>query len=252
MKGTLKGNVHYPSNFDHASKELRPSVLLLHGLGGNRDEHNGLFIRLAASLALAGMIALRVDMRGSGETGGDMRDMTIETQIEDAQDALAHLIELPGVDASRLGLVGMSFGGLTAALFAARKDAVKALVLWEAVYDMVATMKRLYGTANVKAVRARKSDHLQAGMLQLSPQFFETLEAINVDETIANYSRPVLVVQGVEDTIVPVDTAYTWKRNLVSTQTDVHLIQGADHGFTHEEWSWDAIESTVSWLVQQL
>lgn len=198
------------------------------------------------------MIALRVDMRGSGETGGDQREMTIETQIEDTKNALEQLVDLPGVNPQRIAILGMSFGGLTAALYAARTDHVKALVLWEAVYDMVATMKRLYGTANVKAVRARTRDHLQAGMLQLSPQFFETLEAINVDNIIAKYNKPVLIVQGVEDTIVPVDTAYTWKRNYAATNTDVHLIQHADHAFTQESWAWEAIETTVTWLTEKL
>jgi dipeptidyl aminopeptidase/acylaminoacyl peptidase len=246
LHGTLKGNVHYPPDFVSDGSVRYPTVLMLHGLGGNRDEHNGLFIRTAASLALAGMIALRMDFRGAGETGGSTEDLTIETQIQDAVDSLEHLRELKFVDSDRLGVLGFSFGGLVGACLAGRREDIKALALWEAPHDMVATMKRLYGTANVKSVRAR--GYLQAGMFRLGAGFFDTLEALDVNATIEHFSRPVLVVQGVEDQVVLLDTAYAWKRNFVGTEVDVHLIQHADHAFTQEAWAWEAIETTVSWM----
>ena len=169
MHGTLKGNIHHPPDFKAGGSEKYPAVLLLHGLGGNRDEHNGLFIRAAATLPLAGIVALRVDLRGAGETGGDTLKMTIETQIEDASDSLSHLRELAYVDSERLAILGLSFGGLAGACLAARREDVKALVLWEAPHDMIATMKKLYGTTALKSVRTR--GYFQAGMMQLSQPF---------------------------------------------------------------------------------
>jgi dipeptidyl aminopeptidase/acylaminoacyl peptidase len=176
--------------------------------------------------------------------------MSIETEVQDAADALDHMKDLPFVDGNKLAVLGLSFGGLAGAICAARREDVKALVLWEAPHDMVATMKRLYGPLAVKGVRAR--GYLQAGMLRLGQCFFDTLEAIDVNKTIEHFARPVLVVQGVEDTVVPVDTAFVWKRGFTGTETKVHLIQQADHAFTQEPWAWDAIETTVSWLHQQL
>lgn len=249
MHGSLKGNIHLPPDFN-PEKDKLPGILMLHGLGGNRDEHNGLFIRTAASLASAGMVALRVDFRGAGETGGDSIDMTVETQIQDSADAWEHLLNMNFVDKKRMAILGMSFGGLAGACMAGRRNDVAAVVLWEAPYDMIGVMKRLYGPLSFKAVRAR--GYLQAGMLQLSNAFFDTLEALNVDQTISQYTGPVLVVQGVEDKVVLVDTAYHWRRGFTSTETDVHLIQDADHAFTHEPWAWEAINHTVSWLQEKL
>lgn len=251
MHGSLKANLHFPPDFDGAATtKTYPAVLLLHGLGGNREEHNGIFIRTAATFALAGFIALRVDFRGAGETGGDTQDMTIESEVQDAADCIKHLLALPFVRREQLAILGLSFGGLAGAILAARRKDIAALVLWEAPYDMIATMKRLYGHVSVRSVRAR--GYLQAGMLKLSPAFFDTLEALDVDSTIAGYAGPVLIVQGVEDAVVPVDTAYHWRRGFTSTVTDVHLIQEADHAFTHEKWAWEAINHTLQWLQDKL
>jgi dipeptidyl aminopeptidase/acylaminoacyl peptidase len=249
MHGTLRGNIHYPPDFhpESASAEHQfPAVLLLHGLGGNRDEHNGLFVRAAASLALAGIIALRFDFRGAGETGGETTEITVETQIQDAQDALLHLHKLPFVDSKRVALLGFSFGGLAAAILAARRKDVPAVVLWEAPHDMTAILKKNYGPLSLKTVHER--GYHQCGAIRLSDKFFDALADLDVNGTIGSYSHPVFVVQGVEDHVVPVDTAYQWRRGFTSTETDVHLIQDADHAFTHEGWAWEAINHTVGWL----
>jgi pimeloyl-ACP methyl ester carboxylesterase len=247
LHGNLQGNLHVPHDFKE-QKGYYPAVLLLHGFGGNRHEHGGLFIKTAASLARAGMVVLRFDFRGAGETGGSTRDITIKTQIQDAHDAFEHLLGYEFVNKRAVSVVGLSFGGLTAALLAGEREDVAALVLWEAVHDMKAVLKRLYGHLSLRAVRAR--GYMQAGMMQLGCGFFDTLDQLDVDGTAAKYAGPVLIVQGVEDTVVPVDTAYQWKRAFASTEAEVDLIPNADHAFTHDVWAWNAIDRTVAWLQQ--
>src|SRR3984957_11550848 len=90
LHGNLHGNLHTPPGFKAATTGGYPAILLLHGFGGNRHEHNGLFIKAASAFARAGMVVLRVDFRGSGETGGSTRDITINTQLQDARDAFDH------------------------------------------------------------------------------------------------------------------------------------------------------------------
>jgi len=249
LHGNLHGNLHLPPDFKD-EKGHYPAVLLLHGFGGNRHEHSGLFIKAAASLARAGMVVLRFDFRGSGETGGCTRDITIKTQMQDAHDAFDHLLGHGFVNKRAVSVIGLSFGGLTAALLAGERKDVAALVLWEAVHDMKAVLKRLYGHLSIRAVRAR--GYMQAGLIQLGSGFFDALDEINVDAVASKYTGPVLLVQGVEDTVVPVDTAYQWKRTFSQTEAEVDLIQDADHAFTHDVWAWNAIDRTVAWLQRAL
>ncbi len=256
MHGTLKGNLHLPPECfaggasAPAPGVTYPAMLLLHGLGGNRHEHGGLFLKTAATLAQAGFIVLRVDFRGAGETGGSSLDLTIETQIQDANDAFQHLLEYKLVDPERVGVLGLSFGGLTAACLSGKRDDIAALVLWEAAFDMKATLKRLFGPLSLKAVRSR--GYMQAGMLQLSPEFFDALDRTQPDQLIADYSRHVLIVQGIADTVVPVDTAYEWRRSFKNTDAEVLLIPDADHAFTRDVWAHPVIKKTVQWLNEHL
>jgi dipeptidyl aminopeptidase/acylaminoacyl peptidase len=249
--GNLSANIHMPPNFQ-SNKDTHhyPAVLLLHGLGGSRHEINGLFIRLAAELALNGFVVLRFDFRGQAETGGDPLRLTLDSQIEDAAEAFEFLKEQRYIDGKRISVAGFSFGGLTAACFAATRPDLCALILWEAVFDMKAVIKRLYGATAIKSVRTR--GYMQAGMLQLSPAFFESLDRYDVAELMGTLKAPVLLVQGSHDSIVTVDTAYQWKRALSSCQPDIRLIADADHGFTHESWAREAIKNTCDWLQECL
>jgi hypothetical protein len=196
------------------------------------------------------MVALRFDFRGFGETGGSTRQISIETQIQDAADALVHLLEYPYVDKRRVALLGLSFGGLTAACLAGRRSDVAALALWEPVHDMKATMKRRYGSLPVKAVRAR--GYFNYGMVELGEHFITALDKLNVDKEVQNYANPVLIVQGVADSVVPVDTAFQWKRSFLSTEVEIDLLQEADHAFTADTHAWAAIDRTTGWLDQVL
>lgn len=229
--------------------QKHPAVILMHGLGGNRHEHGGLFIKLASALARTGFIALRIDFRGSGETGGSTLDMSLSTQVQDALDAFDYLASHTQVDSESISMLGLSFGGLTAAI-AAQKRNVATLVLWEAAYDMLTSMKNCWGRLSLKSIRAR--GYMQAGMMQLSTTFFDELESINVAEEIKSFDKPTLVVQGERDSVVTVETAYQWKRSLVACQTDVELLPEAEHAFPCDDDAWKAINITVDWLQRQL
>ncbi|PEN13189.1 hypothetical protein CRI94_11135 [Longibacter salinarum] len=95
-----------------------PAVVLLHGTGRNdRDyEHRGLkfFHVLADHLTRRGFAVLRYDMRGAGESGGHLHAADLEDLARDAASALSFLKEQPGVDATKVGLIGHSMGGMIA------------------------------------------------------------------------------------------------------------------------------------------
>lgn len=113
-----------------ATEQPVPGIVLLHS--GRSDR--AVFSRLERLLAAAGFAVLNVDWRGRGRSvgRGTYFSLSAEERAEgwrDAAAAFAHLASLPGVDADRLGSVGVIHGAEHAARAAQRDDRVKALVI---------------------------------------------------------------------------------------------------------------------------
>ncbi len=99
-----------------------PGVVLVGDLGATDRDLAGAFHRpflvLADALTRSGFAVLRLDDRGAGQTEGDERIATPEISAADAAGALAALAGTPGVDATRLGYLGLGEGAVTAAIAA--------------------------------------------------------------------------------------------------------------------------------------
>jgi pimeloyl-ACP methyl ester carboxylesterase len=97
-----------------------PTVLLLHGLGSSRRRWE----RLSGELAAAGFRAVRVDLRGFGESGGAEQKSGMAELVADLDTFVRELA------LDRYHLVGHSLGGMLAQLHTlAAPDRVRSLVL---------------------------------------------------------------------------------------------------------------------------
>lgn len=98
-----------------AGRGPHPAVVIGHGSGRVRKEDQG---ELAAGFVSAGYAVLRYDKRGVGESGGVYSGVgttnsatMIPLLAADMAAAAKHLQTLPGVDARRIGLAGVSQAG---------------------------------------------------------------------------------------------------------------------------------------------
>ena len=94
-----------------------PGVVMLHGAGSRKENH----LDFAGRLADAGMWALVPDLRGHGETGGQM-------DAGMPGDVLACLDDLRTRGAGPLGLRGSSMGGFLSLVAAPQHPGVRAVV----------------------------------------------------------------------------------------------------------------------------
>ena len=110
-----------------------PAVILVSGSGPqDRDEsvwEHRPFAVLADHLTRQGIAVLRYDDRGFGESTGSYATGTLRDFASDAMAVLHWLRAQPGVDTSKIGVVGHSEGGLLAPLMANETGAPDFLIL---------------------------------------------------------------------------------------------------------------------------
>ena len=87
------------------------------------------FRQFADSLGRRGIAVLRMDDRGYGESTGDHKSATSADFADDIRAGLAYLRTRPEIDATRLGLLGHSEGGLIAPLVALHEPELRGIVL---------------------------------------------------------------------------------------------------------------------------
>jgi dienelactone hydrolase len=113
---TLRGSLLLPTG-----KGPFPAVVLLPDMGAEDPAYDGsLLSSLADSLARQGIIALRLDERGTGKSEGKVAQTLLTDRLADAAAALNKLRTQPQVDIARIGLIGHGRGGNVALLAGAQ------------------------------------------------------------------------------------------------------------------------------------
>lgn len=103
----IRANVYTPANYD--PEKSYPAVVVAHPNGGVKEQVSGFYSQL---LAEAGFITLAFDAAYQGASEGLPRNKDIPAnRIEDIHRAADVLTRYPGVDAERMGILGICGGG---------------------------------------------------------------------------------------------------------------------------------------------
>jgi uncharacterized protein len=120
----LAGVLHIPDKRD-AGRKL-PAFLVLHGFMGSKDEsHAEIQARMLCDFGYA---ALRFDMRGCGDSGGQRGYVRCLDQVADTRNALTWLAGQPEIDPDRIGVIGHSFGAAVSVYTAGVDQRVAAVI----------------------------------------------------------------------------------------------------------------------------
>ncbi len=240
------------------------AAVLVHGGGVTRDE-GGFFTRLAAELAGAGIVSLRFDFRGHGESEGRQEDLTLCGVVNDIGAAVKQVRRLAG--AAAVHLVGTSFGGGITGFFAARYPAeVRSLVLLNPLlnYKKRFIDEKTYWTNDEIDEEAgrRLAEH---GFVEHSPTFklgrplLNELFFVKPHLVVPEVTAPTLFVHGTRDTFIPVESSRAAVDEMTSEARLVE-IDGAQHGFAvrddpgyrepqTQRWQALVIETVTDWLL---
>lgn len=103
----IAANIYTPANYGPSEKY--PAVVVAHPNGGVKEQVAGLY---AQRLAESGYIAIAADASYQGASGGAPRNVDKPAnRIEDIRGMADFITQYAGVDADRLGLLGICGGG---------------------------------------------------------------------------------------------------------------------------------------------
>ncbi len=103
----ISANIYTPANYDSSKKY--PAIVVAHPNGGVKEQVAGLY---AQRLAEQGYITITADAAYQGASGGLPRHVDKPAnRIEDIHGMADYISQYAGVDATRLGLLGLCGGG---------------------------------------------------------------------------------------------------------------------------------------------
>jgi len=214
-----------------------PTALLLHGIPGLEKNSD-----IAYALRDAGWNALIFHYRGCWGSEGDYTLAGIPDDVRAALDAITDGT-FP-VDPNRIAAVGHGLGGWAAIVTAAGRDSrIRAVVT-------------MGGLANLRTLSL--SDQLAADyarfLRNITPKGIQSQwRALGatynpVDLVDVLLPRPLLIIHGTADEIVPVPQAMELKQR--APGAELALMDGADHGFSQQRGQ--LVNTVVTWLKEKL
>jgi exosortase A-associated hydrolase 2 len=133
----LFGVLHEP-----ASGERNTGFVFCYPFAEEKLWVHRVFVNFARALGDRGHAVLRFDYMGHGDSGGDFAEATVESRLRDIACAVDTLKKkVPAVE--HVGLLGLRFGAMLAAIAAERDATVSHLILWDPVVRGSAYMREM-------------------------------------------------------------------------------------------------------------
>lgn len=235
----LTGEIFCP---EAGERNQLPALCLCHGIPARvavpGDQGYPL---LARSFCELGLITMIFNFRGAGLSEGNFDMLGWARDLETAIDYLSGLSE---VDTSRLMVMGFSGGAATAVYVAARDERIRALVTCAcpARFTMVETVEgRRAFLQQAREVGTIKDAFFPASEEQWAAGF----EEVAPIKWISRVSpRPLLIVHGEADELIPVSEARELYRK-AGKPKELALIPGAGHRLRLDEKAMDIVRRWV-------
>lgn len=231
-QGGLAMDVTLPDNFNTETDKC-PMVILMHGIFSSKNIVP--IPALAKALAQKGIASIRFDFGGHWNSEGQMQQMTIGKEIEDALAMWEYAKSLPYV--TRIGLLGHSQGGvvasMTAGILASRGDSPAALVLIApgSIIQDACRNGKFFGA---KFDPADPPEYIKCfGIMKLGREYILTTQKLDIFGTAKAYTGPVRLIHGSEDTIVPLSCSDKFVESY-SQEAELLVVEGENHMITRK------------------
>ncbi|MBX3295411.1 MAG: alpha/beta fold hydrolase [Acidobacteria bacterium] len=246
----IPAKIYLPAGHDPEKKY--PMAIFVHGAGYLQNVINGWnnYYRefmFNDMLAKKGYVVLDIDYRGSAGYGRewrtDVHDFLGGKDFDDHIDSIDHMVKNYGVDQSRIGVYGGSYGGFMAGMLVLRApERIAAAAALRSVFDW-----KNYYAANPFYTAQR------LGFPEKNPEAYKRSSPIAYADKL---ERPFLILHGMVDDNVHVQDSVQMIEQLIRLEKtqyfEAMLYPSENHGFVRPE-SWaDEYERILAFFEKHL
>lgn len=226
-------------------QDAMPIVIMQHGLEANKDSIS----ELANSFAMQGYVVITPDAVGYGDLAdGNGRTVAeiLEGTAQNFEKVLDFVCQSEHIDENRVGLCGVSLGGLTSLYYAANGEHdVDVVVSFCATPDFTSfagakAVSCYYTDKNSMAEKdGEKVKSMEENMISLSPY----------DKLMSKENLALFLMCGAEDQVVPPEGNVTFYQEATAAGKNVGLVVKDNQGHSVEV---DEMYAALAFMVENL
>ncbi len=224
------------------AKGRLPLIVFVHGLGA--DNMN--FFNYAETFVSLGYACVCFDFCGGGfnsKSTGKTTDMTPLTEVADLEVILDEVRGWDFVNTDKIVLAGESLGGVVSAMTAAKhKDEIAGLFLIFPAFVIRDNARRFKTPDAIPEIVDLPN------WITLGRQYYKDSWNIDIDGVIKAYDKPVCIIHGKEDDLVPYE--YSIKANEQYANSELHLIDGVGHELNNPILSEPAMKHLKEFMMR--
>lgn len=239
----LRGRFHFPNG---VPTRKMPVVIMATGDGMDGSK-SSTWSLLAERLASAGLPSFVFDFQGLGYSDGPAAELNLTIGLENLKSAVAAVRKVRWVDVRRIGLLGSSFGGNVALLFAGQYGSIKALGFKSTASFYPEVHETFMGVEGVKEWK-RLGFNKEYGF---NYSFYLDGFNHNTYAVAKNIKVPVLLIHGDADKEVPLIQDLRLAECL-GGETRLEILPGVGHGYKEGDSKERMATMLAMWFKEKL
>jgi len=216
-----------------------PIIIFAHGFTSHKNSSS--YVKTLENLGLARIATFRIDLFGHGESEGNFADITITKGKDSILSAIKYLKD---IGYSKIGLLGSSFGGLSAIMAASETNDLFCLALKSPVSDWLKiaftqqkdVLKKWKKEGIIDYVSEEKKPKLKYGIVEDAKN--------NAFDVAYKIKIPTLIIHGDKDDIVPYEGSV--KLSKLLPNAFLHTVSESNHLYSLSTKHFEEMSRTLS------